>query len=614
MIAAWRQTNVRASTEERMSKAFSEAAMSITITSLTDALAFGIGAISPFESVRIFCCYAGLAVVFAYLYQITYFAACMVITGYREANNFHSFLFWHKVEPKSELQSPSYNIFCAGGLPPSSPDAGAGGLPPSSPDAGASGSSPSSPDSEEIVTDHFIMSFFKKYYGPFLTNTIVLILIVLLYVAYLGLAVWGVFGLEYGLVLTKLLPDDSYAVPYFEKEAQYFTHYGPVISVVVDEEINYWEKCSQRKLEETLMKFEEDGDFFHDDEMTTSWLRDYKIFLKSSNLTAATEEQFYYILKETFLQDPLFRRYIPDIVFKSGSPPILSSRSYITSKDVGNSAREVQVMQKARSIAKESDISQIAFHPAFTFYDQYTAIIPNTIQNLGIAMGAMFVISLIMIPIGSPIVALAIASILIGVIGYMSWWNIALDTISMINLILCIGFSVDFCAHITYVFFAINQLNSKQRTIHALYTLGMPILQGACSTILGVVALSTSNSYIFRTFFKTMFLVISFGALHGLVFLPAFLTIMGSFYEKSKSNSVVTDTTCPEKRNQISNENGFQEFVYQNAAFDGNPNEIGIQEFAHEHDENLRFRGNSGRNIYLPKAHIGQHTTKDSHH
>ena len=89
MLAAWRQTDFRLPVEERMGRAFSEAALSITITSITDALSIGIGAITKFRSVRIFCTYTVIAVLFDYFYQITFFAACMVLTGRREANNRH---------------------------------------------------------------------------------------------------------------------------------------------------------------------------------------------------------------------------------------------------------------------------------------------------------------------------------------------------------------------------------------------------------------------------------------------------------------------------------------------------------------------------------------------
>jgi len=60
-----------------------------------------------------------------------------------------------------------------------------------------------------------------------------------------------------------------------------------------------------------------------------------------------------------------------------------------------------------------------------------------------------------------------------------------------------------------------------------MYALGMPVVQGACSTIIGVIGLAMAPSYIFITFFKMVFLVIVLGALHGLILLPVLLSLFG---------------------------------------------------------------------------------------
>lgn len=55
----------------------------------------------------------------------------------------------------------------------------------------------------------------------------------------------------------------------------------------------------------------------------------------------------------------------------------------------------------------------------------------------------------------------------------------------------------------------------EERVKQCLYSLGLPIVQGAVSTVLGVIALLVAPSYIFITFFKVIFLVIFIAALHG---------------------------------------------------------------------------------------------------
>lgn len=100
MLAAWRRTPVKLSVPERMGHMMSEAAVSITITSVTDMISFWMGIISPFPSVRIFCTYSALAVTFTYLWHITFFAGCMSLFGYFEQRNLHG-IFGCEVKPVS---------------------------------------------------------------------------------------------------------------------------------------------------------------------------------------------------------------------------------------------------------------------------------------------------------------------------------------------------------------------------------------------------------------------------------------------------------------------------------------------------------------------------------
>lgn len=95
-----------------------------------------------------------------------------------------------------------------------------------------------------------------------------------------------------------------------------------------------------------------------------------------------------------------------------------------------------------------------------------------------------------------------------------------------------IGFSVDYAAHITYGYVMSKETSSRDRIREALSALGWPLTQGAVSTILAVIVLSNIPAYMIVTFFKTVFLAISLGLLHGLVFLPVTL----SLFVRNQSN------------------------------------------------------------------------------
>uniref|UniRef100_A0A0E9V9I4 SSD domain-containing protein n=1 Tax=Anguilla anguilla TaxID=7936 RepID=A0A0E9V9I4_ANGAN len=69
LIAYWQKTNVHDKVEDRLAETYKHAAVSITITTLTDVLAFYIGVMTPFGSVQSFCLYTGTAVLFCYILQ-----------------------------------------------------------------------------------------------------------------------------------------------------------------------------------------------------------------------------------------------------------------------------------------------------------------------------------------------------------------------------------------------------------------------------------------------------------------------------------------------------------------------------------------------------------------
>ncbi|TRY68800.1 hypothetical protein TCAL_04674 [Tigriopus californicus] len=140
-------------------------------------------------------------------------------------------------------------------------------------------------------------------------------------------------------------------------------------------------------------------------------------------------------------------------------------------------------------------------------------------------------------PFSSCMIVLAIISILMGILGGMFLADIKVDVISMINIIISIGFSVDFSAHITHHFISSVDMDPNERIKSSLEAFGMPIIQSALSTILGVMPLFFIDSYILQSFATMMTLVICLGTIHGLVFLPVGMCtfLLGMRYCHGKS-------------------------------------------------------------------------------
>lgn len=197
--------------------------------------------------------------------------------------------------------------------------------------------------------------------------------------------------------------------------------------------------------------------------------------------------------------------------------------------NITDTNHEKVMVKDLRQLVRDGPVNASVFHPYFVFFDQFELVRPTSVQSMVIGALIMMLVSFIFIPniLCSLWVAFSIVSIELGVAGYMALWDVNLDSISMINLIMCIGFSVDFTAHICYTYMSSKHRRPDARVREALYSLGMPIFQGAVSTVLGCIALLLAQSYIFLVFFKMIFLVIIFGALHGLFLLPVLLSLFG---------------------------------------------------------------------------------------
>ena len=64
-----------------------------------------------------------------------------------------------------------------------------------------------------------------------------------------------------------------------------------------------------------------------------------------------------------------------------------------------------------------------------------------------------------------------------GVIGYMTFLGVGVDCVSIITIIMSIGFAVDLSAHISYAYVKSDASTGQGKAIEALETLGWPVFQ-----------------------------------------------------------------------------------------------------------------------------------------
>ena len=123
--------------------------------------------------------------------------------------------------------------------------------------------------------------------------------------------------------------------------------------------------------------------------------------------------------------------------------------------------------------------------------------------------------------------------------GMIHYWNLSMNPIVILQIILGIGCSVDFSAHIAFAFLvedvsallppkASKSDIRKKKAELALGKMGSSVFHGGFSTFLALSVLAPANTYIFLVFYRMWFGIILFGLANGFLLLPVILSFVGT--------------------------------------------------------------------------------------
>ena len=334
MLSAWLRSPQHASVPERLGICYSEAAVSVTVTSITNILSFFAGVITPFPCVRIFCIYTGTAVAFIYIWQITFFGACLAIAGNREKKN-KSF-FHLTASPKSQSLNRSflYRMFCTGGI------------------------NPQDPYNPLDNKDHYGMIFLRDKLGSLLSRTWVKSLVLIIFTSYIMVAIWGITNIKEGLDTRNTVKFDSYSVDFYNMDDEYFNEYRyPINVMITGDNIDYADKRTQAKMEEITQTFENSS--YISGSMTSSWLRDFLGFIDRNrgwysdvDIDIETEENFVKTLQNSYLSDPN-SAFNLDVLFDESGKKIVASRFLVLGLFINDSVKESEMVRELRRICEQ---------------------------------------------------------------------------------------------------------------------------------------------------------------------------------------------------------------------------------------------------------------------
>ncbi|KFD52109.1 hypothetical protein M513_06954 [Trichuris suis] len=533
MIAALAAADRRLSVEDRIVEAISEASVSIFLTVATDALSFGVGCITDFPAVQTFCVYTCSAIVVTFIYQLTFLFGLLVYEARRE----------NRMDREAEQYRSSVATIMSKILPLTKTLVAAScrrknGVKSETKDKIATPNDSINKADDKVEEAEFFNSFFSGQYATFIMSKQARFFTALLFVLYAAASIYGCMGIREGLEPYKLLPFGSYVATYYQDMEKYMWTYGIQMHVAVSKPGNLAD-YKQREKVINLIRMLAESRHGVGLEGVECWLIDYLRFLSGQmgiDVDDLNTSSFYdYAL--LFLNMPTNEPYRKDIVWEedSSNVRIKAFRFLVGLKAFNSTVSQRETVADMRRIASDNAALNVTtFNKLWPYVDQYDAILPNIIQECGYGIMCMILLALLLIPkaICSLWVTFAILSVDLGVIGFMTLWGLNMDTVSMITIVMSIGFSVDFSAHIAYAYSIQTAAKPIQRIRYALGQLAWPVIQGGVSTLLGVLLLADLGSYMIISFFKTVFLVITLGLMHALLFLPLFLTLSGEISEK----------------------------------------------------------------------------------
>lgn len=121
--------------------------------------------------------------------------------------------------------------------------------------------------------------------------------------------------------------------------------------------------------------------------------------------------------------------------------------------------------------------------------------------------------------------------------GLIHFWGLTVNPLVVLNIIVAIGISVDYSAHIAYAFltaplpahgnYSTPRRIRRYKAREALSKMGSSVFHGGFSTFLAILVLAPGKTYVFVVFFRIWVGIITFGMANGFLLLPVLLSFIG---------------------------------------------------------------------------------------
>ncbi|XP_045159868.2 patched domain-containing protein 3-like isoform X1 [Mercenaria mercenaria] len=486
--------------QERIGLTLKHAGVSITVTSVTDIVAFGIGGSTVIPSLSTFCLYAAIGVLALYILQATFFVACVTLDEKRIDSKRNACIMCYKHD--DNYKPGKYYSFS------------------------------------------LQYAFMRNIWGPLLTKIPVKVIVILAAFAMTGVNIWSFIRIKHDFDPSMYLPKDSYSQKYVEADRNYFPNDGAFVQMYcgkLDYNQNFdrlFELYHLIKDKPSVQSTTVDfwlASFVKWQNETSNVAISHAMTNLSQDISVVPYQQDWLSQLMQFLMTKDGRVYLRNIKFDNVTSPTKITGSVLTFRHVKctTSICNIKAMDDMRDLVDGYSLPGggtcfVYSNPQYMFNETNKVLKLELYRNLALAAVCVFVVTLILIANfwTSLLVFFCVVCTVIDVAGTMQFWDISVDTASSVLLILCFGLAVDYSAHIGHSFMT-HTGNKNERTRKTLVSMGPAVFSGGFSTFLAFLLLVNSISYGFTLFFRIFTSVVIFGLFHGLVFLPVILSLIG---------------------------------------------------------------------------------------
>ncbi|KAH6887586.1 sterol-sensing domain of SREBP cleavage-activation-domain-containing protein [Thelonectria olida] len=578
--------------EERVARALGRMGPSILFSALTETVAFALGTAVGMPAVRNFAAYAAGAVLVNAMLQMTMFVSCLSLNQMRVEDHRCELFPWVQIT-KARIHLNGSNGYAHGA---------------------ARGS--------DMAEESLLQVFIKNTYAPRLLGKKVKLVVVTFFFGLFAAGLALLPKIQLGLDQRVAIPDGSYLIPYFNDLYDYLETGPPVYFVTrgVDvskrreqqEVCSRFTSCQPLSLANTLELERQRPELSYISSPTASWIDDYFLWLNpiyeqccvegrstcfadrkpawNTTLYGMPEDEEFIHYLQKFLTSPADNdcplggqaAYGQAVVLEDDGKSVRASHFRTAHTPLRSQEDFIEAYSSARRIASEvgerTGADVFPYSVFYIFFDQYLSIVPLTAGLLSAAVGIIFVVAALLLGsvLTSLVVTLTVVMSVIDIMGAMALFNVSLNAVSLVNLIICVGISVEFCAHIARAFMfpsrTVMEANSNAfrgrdaRAWTALVNVGGSVFSGITITkLLGVCVLAFTRSKIFEIYYFRVWLsLVVFAALHALVFLPVALSIAGGegYVDPESEGTAAQDLTDRRWRAIRINDNSDSEDEY----------------------------------------------------